>query len=70
MGWLLCFLEGKAFKINSAPLGLKISHSDVLSTSCCFNQQEKKEGLGCLSFEVEGSEQAGGCHCCFFLFRN
>lgn len=61
-------LEGKAFKINFAPLGLKFSHSDVCVLPC--NPHEKKRRLGRLSFEMEGSEQAGGCHGCLPLFRN
>lgn len=64
------FLEGNSFEIHSALLDLKISHSNVFSTSCCCNPQAKKRGLGRLSFEVQGSEQAGGCHGCFSLFRN
>lgn len=34
------------------------------------NPQEKKRGLGCLSFEMEGSEQAGGWPGGFSLFKN
>lgn len=63
---IMFFLRERLLKF----LGLKFSHSEVLSTSRCCNPQAKKRGLGRLSFEVQGSEQERGCHGCFSLFRN
>lgn len=67
--WLF-FLRERLLKFFLLFLALKILHSEVSSTSCCCNPQAKKRGLGSLSFEVQGSEQEGGCHGCFSLFRN
>lgn len=63
------FLEDKAFEITLCSFRFK-NFLIPMSMSCCCNPQEKKRRLGRLSFEIEGSEQAGGCHGCFPLFRN